>query len=59
MSSIINLSLTPFSYAYMGRLKRKEIRKTLVQYLRFRFFSPKGLLNIIKGKRVDESPLSG
>lgn len=40
-SSVINLLFTPFSYAYMGRMKRREILRTILHYLKQRFLKSK------------------
>ncbi len=34
LSGLVNLLLTPFSYAFMGRLKRKEILQTILGYFK-------------------------
>jgi hypothetical protein len=40
-SQILNLALTPFAYAHLGQLKRREIMKTVLTFLKYRFgFAP-------------------
>lgn len=37
LSSLVNLLFTPFAYGHLGKIKRKEILKTIVVFLLYRF----------------------